>query len=211
MSQICTELHELLKLGHRFNFQEGYNDIPLNGIYILFEKGEIAHDGDRIVRIGTHTGDRQLRSRIYQHFENENKNRSIFRKNIGRCLLNKQHPSYLTTWELDTTSRAEKAKFAHLVDKDFEKNFEKEISKYIQDNFSFVIIQANTKQERMYFESRLIGTVSNCADCQPSANWLGLNSPIIKIRESGLWQVQHLYSKSLDINEVKLLATRLIQ
>lgn len=211
MSQICTELHELLKLGRRFNFQSGYHDIPLNGIYILFEKGEVAHDGNRIVRIGTHIGDNQLRSRIYQHFENENKNRSIFRKNIGRCLLNKQNHPYLSRWELDTTSRAEKAKFAHLIDMNFEKSLEKEVSQYIQDNFSFVIIQANTKQERLFFESRLIGTVSNCADCQPSVNWLGLNSPITKIRESGLWQVQHLYSKSLDLSELKLLETKLIQ
>ena len=211
MSQICTELHELLKLGRRFTFQLGYNDIPLNGIYILFEKGEVAHNGDRIVRIGTHIGDNQLRSRIYQHFENENKNRSIFRKNIGRCLLNKQDPTYLATWELDTTSRVEKAMFAHLINNDFEKKLEKEISQYIQDNFSFVIIQADTKQERLYFESRLIGTVSNCSNCQPSANWLGLNSPIIKIRESGLWQVQHLYSQSIDISELKLLETKLIQ
>ena len=211
MSQICTELHELLKLGRRFTFQLGYNDIPLNGIYILFEKGEVAHNGDRIVRIGTHIGDNQLRSRIYQHFENENKNRSIFRKNIGRCLLNKQQDPYLTIWELDTTSRVEKAKFAHLINKDFENNLEKEISQYIQDNFSFVTIQANTKQERLYFESKLIGTVSNCADCQPSANWLGLNSPIEKIKKYGLWQVQHLCANSLDMSELELLETKLIK
>jgi hypothetical protein len=61
----------------------------VNGIYVLFERGEECHDGGRIVRVGTHTGDGQLRSRMLQHFVNENKDRSIFRKNIGRALLNR--------------------------------------------------------------------------------------------------------------------------
>jgi hypothetical protein len=47
--------------------------IPLNGIYILFEDGEIAHGTNRIVRIGTHTGKDQLFSRLKQHFIQENK------------------------------------------------------------------------------------------------------------------------------------------
>jgi hypothetical protein len=92
----------------------GNEAIPLNGIYIMFEKDEVGHDGDRIVRIGTHTGDRQLKNRIYQHFENENKNRSMFRKNIGRCILNKERSPYLSTWELDTTSKKNKELFSHL-------------------------------------------------------------------------------------------------
>ena len=32
-------------------------------------------------------------------FVKENKNRSIFRKNIGRCLLNKDQSEYLPLWE----------------------------------------------------------------------------------------------------------------
>ena len=74
--------------------------IPLNGIYILFEKGEFAHNTNRIVRIGTHTGNNQLHSRLFQHFLNENKDRSIFRKNIGRALLNKERDTFLEKWEL---------------------------------------------------------------------------------------------------------------
>jgi len=77
----------------RFPFCE--DQIPLNGIYILFEKGELAHNTDRIVRIGTHTGINQLRSRLKQHFIVENKDRSIFRKNIGRALLNKNHDDFI--------------------------------------------------------------------------------------------------------------------
>ena len=53
---------------------------------------------DRIVRIGTHRGDNNLYNRLKEHFINENKDRSIFRKNIGRALLNKNQDSYLEIW-----------------------------------------------------------------------------------------------------------------
>lgn len=60
MSEICQQLHALCNAlpRHRFPFDE--QAIPRNGIYILFEKGEQAHGGDRIVRVGTHTGENQL-------------------------------------------------------------------------------------------------------------------------------------------------------
>ena len=41
-----------------------------------------------------------------QHFVKESKDRSIFRKNIGRALLHKAADPFLAEWELDRTSRA---------------------------------------------------------------------------------------------------------
>ena len=58
---------------------------------------------DRIVRVGTDTGQNNLKSRMSQHFTNENKDRSIFRKNIGRAILNKNNSSLLNYWNLDLT------------------------------------------------------------------------------------------------------------
>lgn len=40
----------------RFEFPFESKDIPKNGVYILFERNELGHGGDRIVRIGAHTG-----------------------------------------------------------------------------------------------------------------------------------------------------------
>ena len=82
---ICKSLHQFVNGLKRVTFPFDISLLPRNGIYILFEHGEQAHMGDRIVRIGTHTGDNQLRSRIQQHYIKENKDRSIFRKNIGRA------------------------------------------------------------------------------------------------------------------------------
>jgi hypothetical protein len=60
---VCEPLHEWANSSlqvFRFPFHE--SQIPINGIYILFEKGERAHDTNRIGRVGTHTGDKQLRA-----------------------------------------------------------------------------------------------------------------------------------------------------
>lgn len=100
----------------KFSFPFDKHEIPANGIYILFEKGELAHSTNRIVRIGTHTGINQLRSRLNQHFIKENKDRSIFRKNIGRALLNKDKDPFLEKWEIDLTTRKAKEKYSELID-----------------------------------------------------------------------------------------------
>ncbi len=82
MKNIVLELHQLFNGQRRFSFpfKEFKKEIPKNGIYIIFENGEKYNGFDRIVRVGTHTGNSQLRSRLNQHFVKENKNRSIFKK-----------------------------------------------------------------------------------------------------------------------------------
>ncbi len=210
MSEICNSLHQLFISLPRFTFPFDDGQIPLNGIYILFEKGEVGHNLDRIVRIGTHGGDNQLRSRLNQHFLLENKDRSIFRKNIGRAILNKRRDPYLKIWEFDLTTRNKKAEFSHLVNKEYQSQIEREVSKYIQDNFSFSVFKVEDKNKRLELESKLISTVSLCNDCGPSKNWLGRYSSKEKIKISGLWQVNELYKKTLSNNELSELKDILI-
>ena len=192
----------------KFTFPFDKQDIPENGIYILFENREFAHSTNRIVRIGTHTGQNQLRSRLFQHFLKENKDRSIFRKNIGRALLNKDKDIFLEKWELDLTTRNAKDRHSDSVDFDKQKEIEKRVTKCIQDNFSFVVFQIDDKDKRLYFESRIISTVSLCEECKQSENWLGNSSPKEKIRKSGLWIVNELWKTPLndeDMIELKQL------
>jgi hypothetical protein len=196
--EICEELHRIFHSHNRYCFPLDENQIPDNGIYILFEKGEYGHGGDRVVRVGTHTGNKQLKSRLRQHFINENKDRSIFRKNIGRALLNADNDPFLNQWEYDLTSRKNKAKYQHLVDMDKQKEVEKRVSQYIQQNISFIFFEVEQKELRLELESKLISTFSLCSDCSASRNWLGLSSPKEKIRESGLWLVNQLYKEPLS-------------
>ncbi len=202
MSKECDILHEIVRSLKRHHFPFDETTIPQDGIYILFQKGEIGHGTERIVRIGTHTGEGQLPSRLKQHFLNENKDRSIFRKNIGRAILKKANDPLLEQWELDLTTRRNKAKYLHKIDLDRQKKIESKVSQYIQNNFSFAVFHIKDKNIRLKIESKLISTVSLCDDCKPSSEWLGNYSPKTKICESGLWLVNELYKTPLTIEEL---------
>lgn len=205
MQNDCDKIHKWANTLRVFKFPFDEKEVPLNGLYILFEKGELAHGMNRIVRIGTHTGNNQLRSRLKQHFLTENKDRSIFRKNIGRCILNKKRDPFLEKWEWDLTPKLSKDKYSLLIDFEKQKVIEREVSKYIQDSFSFVVLRIDDKDERLKLESKIISTVSLCDDCKPSKNWLGFHSPKDKIRESGLWLVNELYKQPLSKSDFSRL------
>lgn len=55
MTDICERLHRCFNDRQRFRFPFDSAAIPHNGIYLLFETRELAHGGDRIVRVGTHS------------------------------------------------------------------------------------------------------------------------------------------------------------
>lgn len=205
MSQICHDIHQLFNAAERYSFPFNDKDIPKNGIYILFEKGEYAHAEDRIVRVGTHTGIDQLRSRLKQHFVKENKDRSIFRKNIGRAILAQDNDSFLEQWEWDLTTRVNKDKYLPLLDKDKQNDIEKQVSAYIQESFSFIVFEVDSKELRLDLESKIISTVSLCSECKSSKDWLGLSSPKHKISESRLWLVNELYKTPLEDEELQAL------
>jgi len=204
-SSVCAELHTWANQLTLFSFPYDETKVPENGIYILFEKGESGHGRNRIVRIGTHTGQNQLRSRLRQHFLASNKDRSIFRKNIGRCLLNKMHDPYLPIWELDMTTKLARDTHGKKIDHEKQVSTEKQISDYMRKNFFFGVICVNNKEERLALESKIISTVSRCKDCRPSKNWLGLSSPKDKIKESGLWLVNELYKEPLNDQDMTRL------
>lgn len=212
MRNLVLELHQIFNGQKRYSFpfEHFINEIPRNGIYIIFENGEKYKNLDRIVRVGTHTGNNQLRSRLNQHFIKENKNRSIFRKNIGRCFLNKENQPYLSLWELDTTSRAEKERNLKLLNLDFEKIVEQRISNYVQTNLSFCVFQLDTKDKRLFWESKIVSTLAKAKDIKSSENWLGNQSTKYKIRVSGLWQVNELYNDSLTELEFDQLKNKIV-
>lgn len=207
-NNLCADLHAWANKLVLFTFPYDEKLIPENGIYILFEKGESGHGGNRIVRVGTHTGKNQLRSRLRQHFLASNKDRSIFRKNIGRCFLNKTGDPYLSLWELDLTSKAARDAHSASVDLDKQGKIEKLISNYMRKNFFFGVLRVDDKEERLSLESKIISTVSRCKECLPSKKWLGKHSTKDKIKEGGLWLVNELYKEPLSEADLKRLAQK---
>ncbi len=210
MSALCTDLHLLVRRGTLHSFPFEVARLPTNGIYVLFESGESSHQGARIVRVGTHTGKNQLVSRLNQHFVNENKDRSIFRKNIGRALLNRTNDPFLSHWQIDLTTREARQSFAAIIDSSKQKEVEAEVTRYIQSSFSFVVLRVDEEDSRLDLESKMISTLSLCEECQPSETWLGLSSPKEEIRESGLWNVNELYKEPLLQTDLELLAASLM-
>ncbi|ACS90464.1 MAG TPA: hypothetical protein HA302_09500 [Thermococcaceae archaeon] len=222
MSEECKWLHEILEELPLIKYPFRLESLPLNGIYFFYEKGEIwGHGGEklRLVRIGTHKGN-NFRNRIAEHFLiNEKKmdfgrnnpkpsDRSIFRKNIGRALLNKNKDPYLKVWEIDFTPRTNRDKYSHLRDIEKEKSIEKQITEILRKNFFFRFIIIEDEKERIGskgLESKLIGTVSKCTICKPSMNWLGNYSPKKEIRTSGLWIIQHLNAEGITEEDMPVI------
>jgi len=215
LSELCKWLHEQLEPLPPITVPFEPNELPDNGIYFFYERGECwGHSGTkpRIVRVGTHR-DGNFQSRIAEHFllderkmtftrdQSAPHDRSIFRKNIGRSLLNRTSDSYLPVWELDFMKRAVCARSRHLRDIGKEVGIEREITRILRESFSFRCIEVAEEVHRLGHEGlerALIGTLAGCRNCRPSAQWLGNYSPKPKIRASGLWLVQHLKAAPLS-------------
>jgi len=198
MSEKCQKIHSELNKMKRMDFPFDHESLPKNGVYLLFEKGEFSHGEDRIVRVGTHTGEGSLRARLLDHYIKGFKDRNIFRKNIGRAILFKDGDNYLEKWNLNLRSKENREKYLPLIDLEYEKELEGIISDYIQNNISFVVVEESDKDKRLILERNLIAEISSCKDCGPSEIWLGRHSPIKKISDSGLWQVNELYKEGFN-------------
>ena len=208
MIDLCLELHKLFNGMKRLSAKDIDNIKIENGIYIFFEKGEKYHGYDRIVRVGTDTGQNNLKSRLVQHYINENKDRSIFRKNIGRAILNKESSPLLDYWNKDLTKKENKEKFFDQELADKQKLLERIISNYLDKNMTFVVFPIDSKNERLRLESGIISTLYHCEDFKASSAWLGNFVPQMRnnnVKESGMWLSQGLKAKPLTEEEFKTL------
>jgi hypothetical protein len=192
MSHACQYLHDTLSRLPRLRHAD-IERVANNGIYVLFENGEEGHCTQRIVRIGTHRGQNNLALRMREHLYAANKDRSIFRKHVGRCLLAKAGDTFLSQWEIDLTTIASRKVNEGKVDKLRLREVEADVTRYMVENFSFAILCVATKEDRLVFEERLLSTIRHCSECGPSDHWLGSYHPTsAAIRNSGLWNVQGL-------------------
>lgn len=174
-----------------------------NGIYVMFEKGESYNGMDRIVRVGTHRVQNRLRNRLKDHFLNEDADSSIFRKNIGRAILNMTANPYLKIWEIDMHKSENTRNHGHLIDDRLEAEIETKISEYLRNNITFVTFPVEDEEERLRLEEGIISTLTNDPSFGPSNNWFGLYCPVSEIAKSGLWNRQGLNGKPLSDVELE--------
>ncbi|MFH1127576.1 MAG: hypothetical protein V1718_05705 [archaeon] len=213
----CCWLHNALEALPIIQYPFDKNNLPTNGIYFFFENGELwGHESNkpRIVRVGSHN-DGNFRNRINDHFLlDESKmnfnhmkpkpsDRSVFRKHIGRALLNKEKDTYLNIWNKDFTYKEERESYGNLRDIEKEKKIESQITKILRQEFSFRFIIINDQTERIGdkgLEKYLIGTLSHCESCKASVQWLGNFTPERqnKIKSTGLWNIHHINSEGIN-------------
>ncbi len=209
MSEACRLLHQALSAMPRLRAGYSAHQIPANGLYIVFEKDEYAHGTDRIVRIGTHRGQNNLPRRLVEHLYTPNKDRSIFRKHVGRCLLAAEQNPFLEQWNLDRTTRRNRERAKSEVDLVELEKVEQRVSDYITKHFSFCVIPDEHKPDRLALEASLLSTIASCAECRPSKNWLGLHHPNPTITRIGLWNIQNLGGVPLSVSEVRHMIAQL--
>jgi hypothetical protein len=206
VSEAGRLLHHRASRLPRFKAASDLRSLPASGVYVMFERGERAHGGDRIVRIGSHSGHSStLAQRLQEHLVKANKDRSIFRKHVGRCILAARNDPFLAQWNLDLIGRANRQRSGATVDPDRLAAVEREITDYLTRSISFVVWPVAGKPERLETERALLSTVATCSECHASPAWLGRSHPDHRIRRLGLWNVQGVSGPPLAVGAMRKL------
>jgi hypothetical protein len=189
----------------------GYMDWPDRGVYFFLEPGETRASTDqlRVTRVGTHAvsagSSTSLWDRLKQHYGTGSGSSnhphggahrgSVYRKRVGEAIIEKHdlhddYPDWDKRWSSIERERSEV--------RDEEYILERRVSTYIREQpFLWVNLddEPSSNSDRAYLERNTIALLSNL-DKQPidsrTDGWLGRYSQSREIRESGLWNVNHV-------------------
>ena len=137
-------------------------------------------------------GNTGLKRRLKDHFIAENKDGSIFRKNIGKAILNKSNHPYLNVWNINTSKSENIALLGSRYDPAFQKMVEKSVTNYMREHFSFICFPVATEQERLRLEEGIISALNIAKNFTASSEWFGRHSTEYEIIKSGMWLKQGL-------------------
>ena len=197
----------------------GDDSWPTRGVYFFREPGEVrsnSGNGPRIVRVGTHglnlKAKSTLWSRLRQHKGNVqsgagNHRGSVFREHVGTALIARDRLK-CETWLSDRAIPQTKA---------FEAPIECAVTKTI-GLMPLVWLQLDDEpgpnSQRGYIERNAIALLSNYGRPvvdPPSPSWLGRRAASERVRESGLWNSNHVDERCeaafLDLLELHVKAT----
>ena len=199
---ILDELRRGLKGGRLLSESSRADDWPQRGVYFFFESGEDRTDsgsGAKVVRVGTHAVSAGSKStlwgRLKQHRGSNkgggNHRGSVFRKLVGASLVQREPELAVESWGRGNTASGE----VPLQ----ERNLESRVSETLG---AMPLLWVDIGDEpsksslRSYIERNSIALLSNF-DCKEpldraSDSWLGRHSPKVKIRQSDLWNSNHV-------------------
>lgn len=184
---------------------DGYMEWPDRGVYFFFAPDEYREHGDfqRLTRVGTHAvsdgSSTTLWNRLRTHrgaFRGTyagggNHRGSVFRERVGEAIINRYdlHDEY-PEWS-DGSSAGREQRLREL-------DLEKRVSDYIRE-LPFLWIKVDDEpdrnSDRATIERNAIALLSNYGrdSIDPRSNsWLGKDSVSEAIRESGVWNVDHV-------------------
>jgi hypothetical protein len=172
-------------------------------LYVFYERGETSPHAakGRIVRIGNHprTQDR-LVPRLRDHYS-PGKNGSVFRKFLGGALLRREsvaHPCLAPGpgkghWEKRDATPCRKCQ-----------PLEEQVTVVLRTTLSFRCVAIEEQGLRNALERAIIGSLSQCSVCGPSAQWLGRCAYSEKVQSSGLWNSQHVFGPAMTSADIKV-------
>ena len=199
--ELLAQLERKLGGARRLSECSGRMDWPQRGVYFFRETGENrtdTGDGPRVVRVGTHAlragAGAKLWGRISQHRGTMNPlggnhRGSIFRLIIGAALIERNGYSY-PTWGHGNSAPRET--------REGERPLEREVSAVIGAMpFLWLAVDDEPGPDslRGYIERNAIALLSNYGRTPidpPSSEWLGHYSDREKVRQSGLWNNNHV-------------------
>lgn len=179
---------------------------PRRGVYFFFEDGENRSDtgnGPRVVRVGTHAvrhgADTEFWYRLMQHRGTirgsrpggGNRGSSVFRYLLGDALGQKAPEDFPDTWGGPTNPAIRDSEHPH----------EMKVSEVIR-SMSFLWLEVGDEPGphnlRAQTERNAIALLSNYERSSldvPSEKWLGSFSSESKVRNSGLWNQNHVHKR----------------
>lgn len=176
---------------------------PKRGVYFFFNNNEFRTNESgqlRVVRIGTHAVGRGSKSTLWNRLRSHkgtkkgtgNHRGSIFRLHVGRAVMRRDDPK----WQMPTWGRGSSA--SRQI-RQGEEALERAVSAYI-GVLPFLWLEVDDEpgptSHRAYIERNAIillaGPDGQSPLDKPSSGWLGNHSDRAKIRESGLWNLDHI-------------------
>lgn len=179
----------------------GRSGWPRHGVYLFFEDGEVRDDGatPRVTRVGTHaltaTSRTTLWNRLSQHRGSVgganpgggNHRGSVFRRHVGAALIARDGwTEAAETWGIGSNAGPE----VRLR----ERALERAVSEVI-GAMPLLWLDVPDRRARGLIERSLIGLLSNAGREPidgPSPGWLGRHADRPAVRDSGLWNVNHV-------------------
>lgn len=186
---------------HRLSEDSGSLPREGRGVYFFFDSDERrvdSGDGPPVVRVGTHGVSRGARSTLWERLVQHrgtirsgggNHRGSVFRLLVGASLIERDDLEYPHWGRKPSAPRAIR---------DAEKPLERMVSTYIRKlPYLWLRIDdvAGPSSERAFIEKNAIALLSNRGKpaLDPrSPHWLGSSSHKERVRESGLWNSNHV-------------------